>query len=235
MLCGALLLTACGGGTQTNAEASALPQGPSMERAACEKRAGAAGAALVDDFEDGDLLLDGADFRGSWYLNNDGTGTQRPPVAAATSAALLVTPGSPASPEHALHTSGDQFSLWGAFVAVRFNAAEGHACTFDLSGYSRVSFSAKGTGTMRFNLGTFTTTPVDDGGECAADACSDYGYDLELTEDWREVTLALDELSQPSWAFPAAWAPEGALRLSFWSGTGDFDFWVDDVRFEASP
>jgi hypothetical protein len=192
---------------------------------------------LVDDFDDGDLLLnEGPRFRGAWYLNNDGTGTQLPPVPAeGASASLLEAPGSPGSPGLALHTSGSDFALWGAFVAARLNAAQGKACPFDLSQFDRLAFSAKGVGKLRVNLGTLTTTPIEDGGACPLYACSDYGQDVTLSEDWQNVELDFAELTQPRWASPAAWAPEQALRLAFWTGSGDFDFWIDDLRFERSP
>lgn len=233
---GALLLT-LGCGAQSSTDAVTSSQSPPASIEACEARVGLGAAAFVDDFEDGDLLLnEGARFRGSWYLNNDGTGTQLPPAAVDNAAAsLLEGPGSPASPQLALHTSGSEFTLWGAFVAARLNADQGKVCTFDLSQFERVSFSAKGVGSLRVNVGTLTTTPVEDGGDCRLYACSDYGQDVTLSDDWQNVELYFAELTQPRWAAPAAWAPEQALRLAFWTGSGDFDFWIDDLRFERSP
>ncbi|HEX2870096.1 MAG TPA: hypothetical protein VHP33_02545 [Polyangiaceae bacterium] len=233
---GALLATlGCGG--QSSADAVARVQPPPALLDACEAQVARAGAALIDDFEDGDLHLNERDrFRGAWYLNNDGTGTQLPPVMVDSAPApLLEGPGAPTSPQLALHTSGSNFSLWGAFVAARFNAEQGKVCTFDLSQFDRISFSAKGVGSVRVNLGTLTTTPVEDGGACGLAVCSDYGQDVTLSDDWQAVDIDFAELTQPRWASPAAWAPEQALRLAFWSGSGDFDFWIDDVRFERSP
>ncbi|HYP89822.1 MAG TPA: hypothetical protein VEQ59_16755 [Polyangiaceae bacterium] len=225
-----LLLATCSCGEaahhdaeKTRAPAPALPDN-------CEPEVGAGDAALLDDFEDGDVALDAqGDFHGLWYVNNDGSG-QQSPAADADAAALLGSPGAPSSPRFALHTSGQDFTKWGAFAAVRLNAAKTYACLFDLSSYSGISLSVKGEGALRMNFGTVATTPTSDGGECRTDACSDYGKVVELSSDWQRIDVAFSELSQPSWATTADWDPTRALRVSFWADGADFDFWIDELE-----
>jgi hypothetical protein len=192
---------------------------------------GSGSALTLDDFEDGDLALDQAkNLHGIWYVNNDGTGEQSPRPGAENEG-FVDADGSPESPAHALHTSGAGFTLWGAFAAARLNASRAHACTYDLSHYSGVHLSVKGEGSLRLNLGTSATTPVVDGGDCNADACSDFGKSLALTAEWQSLDVPFEELAQPDWASAASLELELALRISFWAERGDFDFWVDDLRF----
>jgi hypothetical protein len=187
----------------------------------------------IDDFEDGDELLDeGANLHGVWYVENDGSGEQSPPAGSERSpGALIAEPGAPGSSRYALHTSGKGFGLWGAFVAVKLNASRYAPCPYDVSRYRGVRLAVKGSGSVRVNLGTVSTTPSSDHGECETDTCSDYGATLELEAAWSRHDVQFDELSQPDWATPAEFDPERALRLSFWAEQDDFDFWIDDVRF----
>ena len=225
--CWLLFATCSCGSTEHHDAAKPAPSLPDS----CSPEVATGEPALLDDFEDGDLLLDtGASFHGLWYVNNDGSGEQSPAVGA-DATTLLQSPGAASSPRHALHTSGHDFTKWGAFVAARLNAAKSYACSIDISEYSGVSLSVKGEGALRLNLGTVATTPIDDGGECHTDACSDYGQVVELSSDFRRIDVAFSELSQPSWATTADWDPTRALRVSFWADGADFDFWVDDFSF----
>jgi hypothetical protein len=236
MRCGAFGLLACGlsalacSGTKRDAP---RPRAPVVLPERCESAAGPDGPLFVDDFEDDDELLDdSANLHGLWYVENDGSGMQRPAAGEREPGSLLDGPGSPRSTGRALHTSGSGFELWGAFVGVKLNASRSQACEYDLSAYSRLTLSVKGAGTMRVNVGTASTTPVDDWGACDSDACSDYGATLALEADWRTMQIQLDQLTQPDWATPAVWDPARALRLSFWAEQDDFDFWLDDLAFD---
>jgi hypothetical protein len=84
---------------------------------------------------------------------------------------------------------------------------------------------------VRVNFASPATTPVGDGGECDADACSDYGAVITLGSDWQRFELSFDELQQPEWAAPAEWQPERLVRLSFWAEQSDFQLWLDEVSF----
>jgi hypothetical protein len=224
----ALFLVACGdaeGRQPSPAAQQVLP-------ATCKAVSGTASPLLVDDFEDGDLLLDtNADLRGLWYVNNDGTGEQAPAPGAEADGTFIAAPGSPQSPAFALHTSGAGFEQWGAFAGTRLNASQSQPCTYDLSQYDGLHFYAKGKGRVRVNIGTADTTPIVDGGNCAGSVCSDYGVSVALSSDWSGVEARFDTLTQPSWATPEEFAPASGLRVSFWSESEDFDFWIDDVQF----
>lgn len=226
-------LVACGSSSKHDAtsggatpQARALPEG-------CAAAVSPSGGLLVDDFEDNDeLLSEAANLHGLWYVENDGSGEQSPPAGAARPVgSLLDAPGSPSSPRHALHTSGGGFQEWGAFVGVKLNASRFEGCAYDVSGYSGLELAVRGSGSVRLNLGTVSTTPRGDHGECESDACSDYGASLELADEWTEERVAFHALKQPDWATPADFDAGRALRLSFWAEADSFDFWIDEVRF----
>ena len=224
-----LLAIACGksrvSGQQTPSATESLP-------ISCQAAVGVGPVLSIDDFEDGDLKLNQAgNLHGVWYVNNDGTGEQTPAPGDESDADFIAGAGSPESPEHALHTSGVGFERWGAFAAARLNASRSRACRYDLSAYSGVHFEAKGEGSLRVNLGTVATTPVVDGGECNGDACSDFGSSIQVDTEWRSIDVPFEALAQPSWADAAAFDPARALRISLWAERGDFEFWVDDLRF----
>ena len=224
----ATTLAGCGSTTSSSDESPRLELPVS-----CSVAAAPSAKLLVDDFEDGDTALDGhANLHGNWYVNNDGTGTQVPPLAkSGATAALLSEQGAPGSESHSLYTSGTGFERWGAFVATRLNSARSKACSYDLSGSSGIQLEAKGSGNLRINLGSVETTPIVDGGDCTAEQCSDYGALVPLELDWTHIELAFDELSQPEWATPSDWDATQLLRVSFWSEQSDFEFWIDDVGF----
>ena len=195
----------------------------------CAAASGPAGELLVDDFEDGDLELASVGIlQGTWYVNNDGTGTQAPDPDDDEASTSLVAADATGQ---ALHTFGTGFSRWGAFAAARLNSAGSQVCSVDLSRHSGLRLRVRGEGSFRVNIGTKGTTPVVDGGDCVTDACSDYGASVQLTSEWRELSLAFADLAQPDWADVAPFGPETTLRLSFWAEGSDFDFWVDDIRF----
>lgn len=227
-LLGAVCLLACGGEKAKSPPARDEPNVP----VECRALQGLPAVFLVDDFEDGDVLLDrSAGLLGSWYVENDGTGRQSPAPGDGALDSLLAEPGAPNSQAHALHTSVSGFEDWGAFVGVRLNAGQRGTCTVDLAASVGLSFQARGSGDVRVNFGTPRTTPVSDGGECGADACSDFGAIVTLRSEWRGYELRFDELTQPPWAAMADWDPERAVRLSFWAEQSDLDLWLDELRF----
>ncbi len=111
---------------------------PPMSTDAADSTAADAGPAPVlmpsgdieiDNFEDGDLH--GLATDGWWYVTNDGTSQQ-----------VLETVETPdrVGSEYALHSSGDGFRLWGAFIGLDLGSTEGF---FDAGWTDAVSFWAK--------------------------------------------------------------------------------------------
>ena len=225
------------GGSEAVASAGAAGAGAAgefepPEPAACAPASARDASPLIDDFEDGDGTLEQPSNRsGHWYANNDGTGTQTPVSDPGGSSFTLDAPGSPDSPQYALHTVGSGFTSWGAFVSSDLNLQPGLLCPYDAASFSGVRFNFKGSGAVRVEFGLGATTPAPYGGRCEAERCSDYGFDISPSDDWTEVRVPFESARLPDWASPVPWDASDLVRLSFWVETGDFDFWIDDISF----
>ncbi len=220
-----------GGAGVSGALGEAGAAGIMSTAAVCSDESARGVTPSIDDFEDGDTVLQSSNRHGYWYANNDGSGMQVPKSDPGGSTFTLDAPGSPSSPRHALHTAGSGFTRWGAFVSTNLNTRANTLCPYDVSSFSGITFNAKGTGALRVEIGTRVTTPVGDGGMCTSALCSDYGLDVTLSDGWSKVRIPFDAIQLPVWASPAPWKPEDVVRLSFWVERGDFDFWIDDVAF----
>lgn len=221
-----LSLVGCSGREQRRAPPN------DRDEIACSPVSPPTGELLVDDFEDGDSTLASVGIlQGTWYVNNDGTGMQTPDAHDADGVASLVVVDDTDPSTWALHTAGAGFTRWGAFAAARLNGSGSDVCSVNLSRHRGLSLRVKGEGSLRVNLGTKATTPIVDGGDCATEACSDFGSSVQLSDGWREFVIPFADFTQPDWADVAVFEPATALRLSFWAERSNFDFWVDDVRF----
>lgn len=195
---------------------------------------------LVDDLEDGDDLtppfLNG---RGAWFTVNDGSGQQFPnpscpPALPSTSKG---TPG-----VYAMHTYGKGFSLApGGYSLLGISAKSGATCNqpVDATGFSGVRFSARGSGFVRFFMGTVETNPTADFGTCQGGCYDSHGAIVPLEANWNTYRISFDQVIQEGWGAPAPFNRAHILTLQ-WSakpGPGEpptvscFDFWIDDVAF----
>jgi hypothetical protein len=193
-------------------------------------------ADLVDDMEHPyPAILDRFGRSGTWYAFNDMTGSGFPNPIAPTFKLLPIDPprssgdGSPVSKQGA-RTWGSGFTVWGAGIGFDLNNKR----AYDASIYTGISFwlkSNRGAGySVRFGVADDNTSPQNPAGCISCDA--DFGADIPVTEDWREVVLHWRDLKQPSWAVDTLPAPDTAqlYAVKFQVGAGiDFDFTVDDV------
>jgi hypothetical protein len=195
---------------------------------------------LVDDFEDGDeVSLPVLGGQGVWYVVNDGSGLQFP--SPCTLPSLLSEPerGS----ERAMRTYGQGFlSQPGGYSLIGLSVRSGApACdqAIDASNYQGVEFWARGSGTVRFFIGTVATNPVVDAGTCPGNCYDAHGSAVILSDDWQVFRVSFAELTQEGWGYPAAFDPSKILGLQ-WSAklapfdftpAACFDFWIDDVAF----
>jgi hypothetical protein len=184
---------------------------------------------LLDDFEDGNLILPPNDGRsGDWSSYSDGTGTLDPDIESAA-----IGDGVDGS-TMAANMAGTGFQSWGAGFGPIFN---GVGC-YDASVYEGVSFAAKGSGYLRFAV---TTAEIHESFDCDADVeeCSNYYHapDIVLTDAWVVHEFTWDELAQPGWGPAKPLSLDKMVGLSFAhladlpEGGPDFDLWIDDVRF----
>ncbi len=197
---------------------------------------------LIDDFEDGDgtsfPVLGG---QGLWFVVNDGSGLQFP--APCTLPSLLSEPerGS----RRAMRTYGQGFiSQPGGYSLIGLSVRSGApACdqSIDASAFDGVEFWARGSGTVRFFIGTVATHPLIDAGSCPANCYDAHGNSVTLGATWQRYRMRFDQLLQEGWGYPAGFDRSKILGLH-WSAkvapfdptpSACFDFWIDDVAFYA--
>ena len=163
---------------------------------------------LIDDLEDGDKVIrQVAGRQGSWYVFNDGKGTQTPPVGAFTPFA-----GGARSSRYATHTFGQGFSDWGAGIAVDLNnpgdnPQDDRRGAYDVSGWHGFAFQAKGNGAVRFKVITRAIADALDHGTCQPQQdrpCFDaHGARITLSADWTQHRIRFSELAQEGWGVSA--------------------------------
>jgi hypothetical protein len=185
---------------------------------------------LIDDFEDGNAAIITQQGRiGSWYVGNDGMGTQTPRVGQPMAPSLLErTRG---KSQRAIHTFGGPFAGWGALIGTAFGPD-----AYDLSAYTGLRLWVRTTSTagsaarsVRINL---PMPGTNSGGDCSV--CNDhFGADLPLTPEWTQLTVPFASLRQRGFGHPQLPEPDLAhvtsLQLSFTGGVV-FDLWIDDVE-----
>jgi hypothetical protein len=229
-LVGAALLGACaasgGGGGDDHPDSGPIPE-----------------EDLIDDLEDGDGAIHEINGRiGSWYTFNDETpnGTQMP----LPNSDFLATEGGAGGSLYAARTAGSGFTEWGAGMGLDVNnpgdpmGGPGIKGKFDASGYTGVSFKAKGNTSVRAVVVTAAVVPMEAGGECTPSTvegmmCDDaHGRPIALSDEWKEYDLPFAQLTQEGWGKPAEFDPTKVTGVMFIVGANvDFEVVVDDVRF----
>jgi hypothetical protein len=126
------------------------------------------------------------------------------------------------------HTDDDWASL-GFFLA--------GGDPYDLTAYSGLTFYAKsraGATKVHVAFATLTTTPVDDGGDCATDCTDHYAGVVTLDTSWVEYSIDFSSLKQEGWGpKPEDLAHTIFIYFGFLGTDGgptSFDFLIDDVR-----
>ncbi len=184
---------------------------------------------LVDDFEDGDdVILESDGRQGTWFVSNDGMGTQDPGSGEPVVPEMLVPLRDQS--RRALHTSGGGFSVWGAFVRAYLRVEAGTNAPYDASRYTGVRFFARSGDDEEHSA--FLMMPTVETTTCPG--CGDhFGTEYKYSSEWQEYRLPFDEMEQRGFGppRPALMKREVvAVQVLFEDGV-DFDLWIDDVGF----
>ena len=203
-------------------------------------------ADLVSDFETGAAAVAMVSGRaGSWFVDNDGTGTQMPIKVA--NMALPAMAGGACNSAFSFRTSGQGFTTWGAEIGTDLAPHVGSAkAPYDGSVYSGIALRAKAATTqvVRVSLSDGNTATegmvcVDTTDDTNKKRCGDYfGTDLTLTPTWTDYPMPFAQMKQRGFglAVPAGLdkAHLYTLRLEVTGSPAtpaNFDFSIDDVRF----
>lgn len=200
---------------------------------------------LISDFETGKAEVAMAAGRdGSWFLYNDGTGTQSPTKIPNTP--LAAETGGACDSAYAFHTTGTGFTVWGAGLGTDFAPKSGEARTlYDLSAYSGIALRAKAVATtpLRVSISDVNTAPEGLLCEDTTDntnpaRCGDYfGAEITLGAQFQDFTIEFADMKQRGWGLPVAAGFDKTkaytLRMQVKGSAqapADFDLWFDDIR-----
>jgi poly(3-hydroxybutyrate) depolymerase len=195
---------------------------------ACAEIAVATGdAPAISDFDGTTLHVLPNEGRGGagWHGNNDGSdGTLTVELKSG-----------------AMHVVSENWAVWGAGIGVVIGPAlsDTKHCYYDAGHYAGIRFRAKGRGTFRFNVGTFSNYPLSMGGICdqAGEGCLDWpGGSAKLTNEWQTYEFPFCSLEAAGWGertIPLD--PTQLIDLFFLLPKGETkELWVDDLAFFAT-
>jgi hypothetical protein len=227
-----ILLAALGLTAVSCGQFSSVPQESSGSGAnACETR------ALIEDAEDADdqvALKEGR--RGYWYTFKDETGqTEISP----REDKFMAESGGVEGSSYAIRMHGKLAKGGEVYAGVGFDFLEPRR-PYDAARYSGISFLAKkapsSIAMVRLKMPDANTDP--DGKKCT-DCYNDFGVTFELTDEWTRYTVKFDQLKQEQgWGEPRPQAVGAnelfGLQWQVNTPDGEFDVWIDDVRFEGA-
>jgi hypothetical protein len=190
----------------------------------------------IDDFEDGNNQTNQEAGRdGYWYIAKDSNGSTftEPAEGFATAAGGADGSSTAVHIKGTTASGGDQ--AWGIELGMNFINAQGDL--YDASKYKALSFKAKAGAKdaekqIRVSLADVNTHPT--GAVCTA--CFNHFHStITLTEDWKDYTIAFEDLKQRAgWGDPrpANVSADKLINLNYQIGGGKpFDLWIDDLKF----
>lgn len=205
-------------------DASAEPDVSDARLQTCTPSKGPGEILLIDDFEDGDEVLEEREGRsGIWYKYEELSGDHDLSFEQLAVARL--------DSSGALHTSGSDHGQW-AGVGVVLSS-----CVYDASSYVGVHFWIRGSSApVNVALVTPGVIPISGGGTCTKEEeglCYDaYRSSVTVTEQWRELFVPFTSFEQLGYGPDAG--PLDLTRIEsiqFQSDSSAFDVWIDDLSF----
>ncbi len=225
-----------GGGAQAGGGMSASGSGSA---GATGGSGGASCGLVIDDMEgDNGLICQGEGRIGHWYTFNDQSpGTSQTP-AQGTIPTLpdLVVPIRGTS-HYAMHTVATLNTY--AAIGCSLNGTETGVPeiekAYDVSGYSGISFYAKGTpATVEVILETLETQFVPGGGTCAASCAGNHALVSLSSTAWTQYKIPLTSAEFQGGSAPLMLQHASAVEFLVYNGGAaplNADFWIDDLSF----
>ncbi|HEX2671927.1 MAG TPA: carbohydrate binding domain-containing protein, partial [Polyangiaceae bacterium] len=182
-------------------------------------------ADVIEDFEDGDLLLPANPARGgrvgNWYAFNDSTGTETLDVLAIRRGSASV---------NGLHVRSKDFTSWGSGVGVDFDNSATKAA-YDASAYGAITFWGRAVSPMPVKV-MLPDVDTDTAGNTCSACSHHYFTTVSMTTTWQRFTVAFSDLTLEAGGVPApsAFKPSGLLSLHFqFAAGGNSEVFIDDV------
>jgi hypothetical protein len=187
---------------------------------------------VIDDFEDGDLLLPAPALGGrvgKWYAFGDGSGIGSVDV-------FGITRG--ASSTKALHAVGTDFTNWGSGVGVDLSNSGSDQSTkvaYDASAASALTLWARAEKPTAMTV-VLPDVDTDAAGNICISCGHHYMHTVQLSATWQRFTASFSDLELEAGGSPTPTAFKASglfsLQLRFAAGT-KYDVLVDDVAFIA--
>jgi hypothetical protein len=145
-----------------------------------------------------------------------------------------------------MHTTGAQFTSWGAGIGFDLNhPGAAPRQPYDAGQYTGIVFWARSphpapVPALHVRILEPATVPIAEGGTCevsdAGLACGDsHSASVTLTDQWQLYQLAFTAFHQVGWGVqvsPSGLDPSALLAVQLAvENTPDFDYWIDDVSF----
>jgi hypothetical protein len=225
-----ILLSAVGALALSCGQFSSVPVEEGAAGNPCEAR------ALIDDVEDADdqvALKEGR--KGYWYTYKDETGSSE---IHPREDKFVAESGGVKGSSYAMRMHG-KLGQGEVYAGMGFSFADGEGVPYDASRYTGLSFlakrSPKSVAMVRLKAPDGNTDPA---GKTCTECYNDFGVAFELTEEWTRYTVRFDQLKQEQgWGEPRPPAPATdrlfGLQWQVTTPNGEFDVWLDDVRFEG--
>ncbi len=203
----------------------------------CPATASAGAETVLDDVEDGDDAILGADGRvGYWFSYKDDADsgstvslpTASAPGANSTTHAIQVTGKSSSTADY-----GPGFGFPMLSVDIGGSNGASLSCPYDLSTYSGISLWLKAAGatSLEVLVPTEATTPVEEGGACATNCNDHFAKSVSVNGSWAKVDISFSSLAQGGWGAPATFDAHGVTGVGFGVPLGvSFEVWVDELR-----
>lgn len=187
---------------------------------------------MIDDFEDGDLVLKPIEGRaGNWYWYGDGSGI-------ATQSVVSVSRG--ADSHKAMLTTGKDFSIWGSGVGVDLNntgSGQNDKDVYDAAerGYTGLTFWARAESTLMISL-VLPDGDTDAAGKICTTCDHHYFKAFQIGTSWTRYTVSFaDDFKEPepgTLPKPGPFDPSRLVSVQFRIGPGaNYSLWIDDVAF----
>jgi hypothetical protein len=187
-------------------------------------------ADVIDDFEDGDLLLPASPALGgrvgNWYAFDDGSGIGSLKSFAIERGASV----------NGLRATGKGFEHWGSGFGVDLNnstAGQTSKVPYDATAYAGITFWARAQSTTTVKV-ALPDLDTDAAGELCASCAHHYYKLVQLTTKWQRFTVAFSELVLESGGvpIPTAFKPSGVFSVQFMFEPGlSYDLYLDDLAF----
>jgi endoglucanase len=198
------------------------------------KECGADG--VIDDMEDNNNQIAVINERGGyWYTYSDTKGSTVWPVPGDQGGTFTMVEGGHES-KFAAEFKGKLAGASIVYAAMGLNFLDPKE-PLDASKYEGITFWAKrapGTiGKLTIKIPDGNTDP--DGQSCS-DCFNDYGYVVNIGEDWQRIVLPFRDLAQePHWGAPRKPHLDRsriyAIHFEAKVPGGDYDFFIDDIAF----